>query len=393
MTQQPQHNAPLPPLHAEADRFVDRLRTFRQSLETEMKSQDRRIADQNRRLSALETTSLDRSALASTDPASPHQKALADYLRTGDEAPLKDLSIETKALSTAVAADGGYLVDPRTAETVATVLRGGGSIRSRASVVTVEAGSYDVLIDHGDFGAGWTAETGSAAETSTPAIDRISIALHELSALPKASQRLLDDAAFDLETWLAERIADRFGRAESAAFISGDGVDKPKGILAHTTVDNASWTWGSLGSVKTGTSGAFAASDPADALIDLIYALGAEYRGNASFVMNSTTAGIVRKFKDNEGRYLWTEPMGEGESPRLFGYPVLIVEEMPDIAADATAVAFGDFRAGYTIAERPDLRVLRDPFSAKPHVLFYATKRVGGDVTDFAAIKLLSFSA
>jgi len=220
-------------------------------------------------------------------------------------------------------------------------------------------------------------------------IDRITIPLHELSALPKASQRLLDDSAFDLEGWLAGRIADRFARAEAAAFVSGNGIDKPRGFLTHATVDNDIWVWGSLGTVPTGVDGAFAG---ADAIVDLVYALGAAYRARAVFVMNSKTAGAVRKMKDNDGRFLWSDGLAAAEPARLLGYPVLIAEDMPDIASGSHAIAFGDFAAGYTIAERPDLRVLRDPFSAKPHVLFYATKRVGGDVSDFAAIKLLRFA-
>ncbi len=249
-----------------------------------------------------------------------------------------------------------------------------------------------MLIDHTDVGAGWATEAGPAAETGTPSIDRITIPLHELSALPKASQRLLDDSAFDIEGWLAGRIADKFSRAEAAAFVSGDGVDKPTGFLTHTAVDDATWTWGNLGYIATGVDGDFSSTNPVDAIIDLVYALGAEYRAGATFVMNSKTAGAVRKMKDADGRFMWSDGLAAGEPARLMGYPVLIAEDMPDIGSDATAIAFGDFGAGYTVAERPDLRVLRDPFSAKPHVLFYATKRVGGDVSDFAAIKLLKFS-
>jgi HK97 family phage major capsid protein len=210
-----------------------------------------------------------------------------------------------------------------------------------------------------------------------------------LSALPKASQRLLDDSAFDVEGWLATRIADRFARAEAAAFISGDGVDKPRGFLSRPAVDNDVWTWGNLGYVPTGVDGDLNGPDP---IVDLVYALGAEYRAGASFVMNSRTAGVVRKLKDADGRFLWSDGLAAGEPARLMGYPVLIAEDMPDIAVGADAIAFGDFRTGYTVAERPDLRILRDPFSAKPHVLFYATKRVGGDVSDFKAIKLLRFA-
>ncbi|NHX27192.1 phage major capsid protein, partial [Escherichia coli] len=252
--------------------------------------------------------------------------------------------------------------------------------------------SYDVLVEHTEFGSGWASETGTMTETATPQIERVTIPLHELSAMPKASQRLLDDSAFDIEGWLAGRIADRFARAEAAAFINGDGIDKPTGILTHTQAPEASWAWGSLGYIATGTDGDFDAVSPSDAILDLVYSLGAEYRANATFVMNSKTAGGVRKMKDAEGRFLWTDGLQAGEPARLLGYPVLVAEDMPDIASNTTAIAFGDFDAGYTVAERPDLRVLRDPFSAKPHVLFYATKRVGGDVSDFAAIKLLKFS-
>jgi len=212
-----------------------------------------------------------------------------------------------------------------------------------------------------------------------------------LSASPKASQRILDDAAFDAEAWLAERIADRFLRAESEAFVNGNGVGKPSGFLSKTKVANSAWTWGSIGYVATGTSGAFDANEPADSLIDLVYTLGAEYRANAAFVMNSKTAGDVRKMKDSQGRFLWMEGLAAHQPARLMGYPVAVVEDMPDIAADSHAISFGDFGHGYTIAERPDMRILRDPYSAKPNVMFFATKRVGGDVTDFAAIKTLKF--
>lgn len=326
---------------------------------------------------------------AAATPEVPHQKAFNAYLRSGEDDGLRGLDLEGKALSTAVNGDGGYLVDPVTSQAVQSVLTGAASIQAIANVVAVEATSYDVLIDQGELGHGWATEA-AATETGTPTIDRISIPLHELSALPKASQRLLDDAAFDIEGWLAGRIGEKFARAEAAAFVNGDGVDKPTGFLTHSAVANDSWAWGSLGYVLSGADGGF---NGADALIDLVYALGAQYRAGAAFVMNSKTAGAVRKLKDADGRFLWSDGLAAGEPARLLGYPVVIAEDMPDIASGADAIAFGDFAAGYTVAERPDLRILRDPFSAKPHVLFYATKRVGGDVSDFAAIKLLRFAA
>jgi len=350
-----------------------------------------KLQKQEERMNTFDRKSLisGRPVLASAaETEAPHQKAFAAYLRSGDDDGLRGLVLEGKAMSTAVASDGGYLVDPQTADTIRSTLSSTASVRAIANVVTVNSTSFDVLVDHSEIGAGWATETGSATETSTPSIDRITIPLHELSALPKASQRLLDDSAFDIEGWLAGRIADKFARSEAAAFVAGDGVDKPKGFLTEATVDNDVWTWGNLGYVVTGASGAINDGDP---IIDLVYALGAEYRANGTFVMNSKTAGTVRKLKDADGRFLWSDGLAAGEPARLMGYPVLVAEDMPDVAADSMAIAFGDFGAGYTIAERPDLRVLRDPFSAKPHVLFYATKRVGGAVSDFAAIKLLKF--
>ncbi|SHM41179.1 phage major capsid protein, HK97 family [Roseovarius litoreus] len=365
--------------------FMTEFMGFRADILERFKQQDDKMTKMERKSLAQARPILS----ASAESAAPHVKAFDAYLRTGDDDGLRGLELDSKAMSSAVAGDGGYLVDPQTAETIRSTLASTASIRAIANVVQVEATSFDVLIDHTDVGHGWATESGATAETGTPSIDRITIPLHELSALPKASQRLLDDSAFDIEAWLAGRIADKFARAEAAAFVAGDGIDKPKGFLTHPDVDNDVWVWGNLGYVPTGAEGAFAG---AEALIDLVYALGAQYRANAVFVMNSKTAGTVRKLKDNDGRFLWSDGLAAGEPARLLGYPVLIAEDMPDVAAGETAIAFGDFAAGYTVAERPDLRVLRDPFSAKPHVLFYATKRVGGDVSDFAAIKLLKFA-
>ena len=364
--------------------LVSDFKSFRTKITQDMKQQEERLTMKYKsHRPQLETAQM---------AEAPHQKAMDAYLRSGDDDGLRGLTLEGKAMNTAVAAEGGYLVDPQTAQTVQSVLNSSASLRSIATVVNVESASYDVLVDHTEMGAGWATENGSIAETDSPQFDRISIRLHELSAMPKASQRLLDDAAFDIESWLAGRIADKFATSEAAAFVAGDGIDKPKGFLTYPAVDEASWAWGSLGYVATGAVDDFDANTPADAIVDLVYALGAKYRANAAFVMNSKTAGAVRKMKDADGRFLWTDSLTSGQPAQLMGYPVLIAEDMPDIGTDTTAIAFGDFGAGYTIAERPDLRVLRDPFSAKPHVLFYATKRVGGDVTDFAAIKLLKFA-
>ena len=364
--------------------FMHEIKGFQSDIQQRLQKQEDKMTKMERK-----SLGLQRPVLAATEMTdAPHKKAFDAYLRSGDDDALRGLELEGKAMSTAVAGDGGYLVDPQTSDVIKSTLSSTASIRAIANVVQVEATSFDVLIDHTDVGHGWATETGSVSETGTPTIDRITIPLHELSALPKASQRLLDDSAFDIETWLAGRIADKFARAEADAFINGDGIDKPTGFMTHTIVENSAWAWDNLGYVATGVDGDF---NGGDGIIDLVYALDAQYRANGTFVMNSKTAGAVRKLKDADGRFLWSDGLAAGEPARLMGYPVLIAEDMPDIASDAHAIAFGDFSAGYTVAERPDLRVLRDPFSAKPHVLFYATKRVGGDVSDFAAIKLLKF--
>ncbi len=369
--------------------FLKEFNGFQSEVKQALQQQEERLTMLN-----AKTMTYARPALsAHAEVEVPHTKAFNTYLRSGDDDGLRGLVLEGKALSTAVSADGGYLIDPQTADTIRSMLVSTSSIRAIANVVNVDASSFDVLIDRSDIGSGWATEAGAQTETSTPTIERISIRLHELSAMPKASQRLLDDSAFDVEGWLAGKIAQRFIRAESAAFINGDGVDKPKGILLAPKVANASWTWGNIGYVPSGAAADFPLTNAADTIVSLVYALSADYRANASFVMNSKTAGAVRKMKDADGRFMWSDGLAMAEPARLMGYPVLICEDMPDIAANAYAIAFGDFAAGYTIAERPDLRVLRDPFSAKPHVLFYANKRVGGDVTDFAAIKLLKFAA
>ncbi|GAA6177923.1 phage major capsid protein [Sulfitobacter pacificus] len=373
--------SPAEEVRAAVTGFVTDFKGFQAEIETKLQQTEERMTMLDRKMTMPARTPLG----GATDVGAHHQKAFNAYLRNGDDDGLRGLELEGKSLSTAVNSDGGYLVDPQTSATVQSVLNATASIRAIASVVQVEATSYDVLVDHTDVGAGWATEAGPQAETDTPQIDRITIGLHELSALPKASQRLLDDSAFDIEGWLAGRIADKFARAEAGAFVNGDGIDKPMGFLTHPAVDNDVWTWGNLGYVPSEID----AEVTAEAIVDLVYALGAQYRANGSFVMNSKVAGLVRKLTDADGRFLWSDGLAAGEPAMLMGYPVLVAEDMPDAASNSFSVAFGDFRAGYTVAERPDLRILRDPFSAKPHVLFYATKRVGGDVSDFAAIKLM----
>ncbi len=209
--------------------------------------------------------------------------------------------------------------------------------------------------------------------------------------MPAATQTLLDDAQVNIEQWLAEEVQIIFAEQEGTAFVSGDGVSQPKGFLSYTNVADSAWSWGNLGYIATGVDGAFPASDPADALLDLAYAPRQAYRAGGTWVMNRKTESAIRKFKDSAGNYIWQPGASAGQPATLFGYPVAEAEDMPDIASNSFSIAFGDFARGYLIVDRVGIRVLRDPYSAKPYVLFYTTKRVGGGVQNFEAIKLMKF--
>ncbi len=365
--------------------FVSELRSFRENIEKKLQAQDDRMTMLDRK-----TILRGRAPLSTrAEVEVPHQKAFNAYLRHGDDDALRGIVLEEKGMTTV--SDGGFLAAPQVATQVQDGLAAKVSLRAVANVVTVESAAYEVLVDMGDIASGWATEA-TSTETATPTVERVVIPVHELSAMPKASQRLLDDAAFDVEAWLSGRIAEKFARAEAAAFINGDGIDKPKGILTYPSAPNAAAEANEIGIIATGIDGDFNESNPGGVLIDLVYALGAEYRANASFLMNSKTAAAVRKMRDADGRFLWSDSLTAGQPAQLLGYPVVISEDMPDISYGSHSIAFGDFRAAYTIVERPDLRVLRDPFSAKPHVLFYATKRIGGGLTDPRAVKLMSFA-
>jgi HK97 family phage major capsid protein len=213
----------------------------------------------------------------------------------------------------------------------------------------------------------------------------------ELYAMPAATQNLLDDTVVDIEQWIASEVDTVFAEQEGAAFVNGNGVNKPTGFLGYTKSTVAGWGWGKTAYLPTGVAGAFAATNPSDVLIDLVYALRSAYRQNARFLMNRKTQAMIRKFKATTGEYLWAPPATLGAPATLMNFPVVEAEDMPDVAPDAFAIACADFHRCYMIVDRVGVRVLRDPYSAKPYVLFYTTKRVGGGIQDFDAIKLLKF--
>ena len=316
--------------------------------------------------------------------------AFETYVRRGDASRLAGL--EAKALSAGTGADGGYLVPQVTEAAVNRALKAISPIRAIASVIQVSANVYRKPFATSGTDTGWVGETAARPQTTTPTLAELTFPTMELYAMPAASQTLLDDSAVNIDQWLAEEVRLAFAQQEGLAFVTGDGVNKPKGFLAYDTVANASWVFGKLGFIATGVSGAFPASNPAEKLMDLVYTVKAGYRANGSFVMNRATLAAVRKMKDAAGQYLWQPSGRPGEASTLMGFPVVESEDMPDMGAGSLSVAFGDFQRGYLIVDRVGISVLRDPFSAKPYVLFYTTKRVGGGVQDFEAIKLLKFA-
>ncbi|WP_244314021.1 phage major capsid protein [Roseibium denhamense] len=328
---------------------------------------------------------------ASSPAVLEHKAAFEAYVRSGREQMLRPL--EPKALAAGSDPDGGYLVPEQTETEIMRRLAQVSPIRAIAGSRQVSSATYKKPFSVTGPQAGWVGETDARPETNAPQLAELTFPAMELYAMPAATATLLEDAAVNMDQWIAEEVETAFAEQEGAAFVNGDGVNKPTGFLSVPQVAETSWAWGSLGTLSTGEAGGFPTLAPADKLIDLIYTLKSGYRQNARFVMNRKTQGEVRKLKDADGNYLWQPPSGPGASATLFNYPVTEAEDMPNMAIDATAIAFGDFRRGYLVVDRMGVRLLRDPYSAKPYVLFYTTKRVGGGVQDYDAIKLLTFSA
>lgn len=321
---------------------------------------------------------------------SEHKAAFEAYVRSGDDRLIR--ALDQKAMSYGSGQDGGYLVPAETETEIGKRLAALSPIRAISAVRQVSAAVLKKPFMSVGPSAGWVAETAARPQTTTPQLSEITVPTMELYAMPAATQTLLDDAVVDLDQWIGAEVEAAFATQEGAAFVSGDGVNKPRGFLAYPTVDEGSWSWNNVGYVPTGAAGALPAANPSDKLIDLVYALKAGYRQNATWVMNRKVQASVRKLKDADGNYLWSPPAAAGGRAALMGFPLVECEDMPDAAANSLSIAFGDFARGYLVVDRTGVRVLRDPYTAKPYVLFYTTKRVGGGVQDFDAIKLLKFA-
>ncbi len=357
---------------------------------------------QGEKIAALEAEmgALKGQMLASQRPAldgvkggavDPARSAFVDrYLRQGLEA-----GVELKSFSGASGAAGGYAVPREIDALIGATLKAISPIRSIANVVRTGTAGYRKLVTAGGIVSGWASEVGARAETGTPVFNEIAPPSGELFANPAASQAMLDDAQFDVEGWMAGEIAREFAVAEGSAFVNGNGTNKPKGFLTYTTTNesDAVRAFGSLQYVASGAAGAFVGANPQDKLIDLVQSLRPPYRQGASFVMNSATLSVIRKMKTSDGAFIWQPGLSGGQPATLLGYPVVEAEDMPDIGANSLSIAFGNFAVGYVIAERSETSILRDPFSNKPFVHFYAVKRIGGAVANSEAIKLMKFAA
>jgi HK97 family phage major capsid protein len=317
-----------------------------------------------------------------------YEKALAKALMGGTEQLTSD---EHKALSVGSDPDGGFLVTPDTNGRIVAKMFETSPMRQVASAQTINSDALEGLYDLDEAAAGWVGETSGRPTTNTPQLGKWRIDTHEQYANPAATQKMLDDSSLNIEAWLSNKVSDKFSRQENAAFVNGDGISKPRGFL---TYPSGTTLPGTLERSITGVNGNFAAAGAgADVILDVIGSLKGGYRNGATFAMNRSVTTAVRKLKTADGDYLWQPSLALGQPSTLAGYPVIGFEDMPDLATDSLSIAFGNFAAGYQIVDRLGVRVLRDPYTNKPYVHFYTVKRVGGDVIDFDAIKLIEFTA
>lgn len=321
-----------------------------------------------------------------------HSTAFATWFRRGEvDADLGQLSVQA-ALTTQSDPDGGYLVPVDWEQGIDRVLGAMTAMRQICRVIQVGGGGYRKLVNVGGATSGWTGEEDARSSTATPTLRELSLPFGELYAEPAVTQTMLDDARFDVEAWLASEIAIEFSEEEGQAFITGNGKNKPRGILSYDKVANASYSWGKIGFVVTGAAAAFASTNPADALINLLFALRQGYRNGAAFLTSDSVMAEIRKWKDGQGNYLWSPPSAAEQVGTILGKPVHTDDYMDGLGAGKFPVAVADWQKAYTIADRFGTRVLRDPFTNKPFVKFYTTKRVGGGITNYEAIKFLKCS-
>jgi len=325
-----------------------------------------------------------KNQMIKSELAMEHKSAFNSYIRKGIETDLDQL--ETKALSVGSDTDGGYLVTSEMAEGIVAKIAEASAMRSLASVQEISTDALEIIEETGGTNASWASEETEVKDTKTPTINKKSIPVYEIFAQPKATQKLIDDASIDIELWLADKLAESFASLEGESFIKGDGVGKPRGILSYP----AGTSHTEIEQIASGKKGIV----EADSLIKLLYSLKSPYSKGATFLMNRQTIEQVRLLKESStGQYLWNPGLALGAPNTLLGIPVVEDGNMPAPGDNSLSVALGNFKKAYQIVDRTGVRILRDPFTQKPYVKFYATKRLGADVINTSAIKLLRLGA
>ena len=346
-----------------------------------------RIEDQlDKALVAVAAAKLGDGKAAPRDPE--YTSQFLAYMRTGAES--QQLS-EVRAAATKTNGEGGFLAPVEWDRTITGSLKQVSAIRQYASVQSISGAGFTKTFSNRNVGSGWVGETAARPETTTPALTSLAFPLGEIYANPAASQGLIDDAEVDIEQWLADEVSLEFDRQEGIAFLSGDGVNKPHGILGYVT-GGAHASRHPFGAIQTVNSGA-AAALTGDGILNLIYALPEEFQGNARLFMNRTTAGAARRLKDGQNNYLWQPSFEAGQPATLAGVPIVHLPGMPAVGASAVAALYGDMQMTYQIVDRIGIRVLRDPYTNKPFVHFYTTKRVGGGVKNPEPMRAMVIAA
>ena len=321
---------------------------------------------------------------------SEYKAAFTSFLRK-DQRALSET--EYKALAAGSDPDGGYLCPAEMDSAIDRVVSSQGSLRQLATIRPIGVASYKKLVTtNGASAGGWGSEATAPSESGTPTLKELEFVPGLVWAEPRATVQLLEDSAQNVEAWLADEVGITFAEQESQAYITGNGINRPQGILSYTPVANASYAWGSIGYTPSGGASSFASSNPSDALVDLVHALKRQYRGGANWLMNDLTLAAIRKFKDGQGLYIWQPGLQAGQVGVLLGYPVSTDDFMPDVGSNTYPIAFADFRRAYVIVDRRGTVVVRDNLTAKPYVKFWTTRRIGGGIQNFEAIKLMKIA-
>ncbi|MDP3372562.1 MAG: phage major capsid protein [Candidatus Paracaedibacteraceae bacterium] len=327
-------------------------------------------------------TAVGRMGESKMDTTTVEDDALRGFMRSG---------LQTKGLSSQDET-GAFLVARPVQDHIQQRLMLNGGIRSLARSTSISTDAIELLIDKKSGDAGWVSETGDRNETAVPELFKHKISVHEMYAKPRISQKMLDDAAIDIESWLIDKVSHKMHQLENTSFVHGDGVGKPKGFLTYPKVAVGNGEWGVIESVKTGFDGII---QSIDVLFDVIESMKPELLDGAVWYVARSAVTQLRRLKTQDGLPIWQPSLLAKEPDMLLGYPVVLSDDMPPAreGEPSTSMVFANFKRGYQVIDRHEMRLLRDPYSSKPFVEFYATKRVGGDVIDFDAFKAISFSA